>query len=87
MCKSFCEKEKTLVTFELQGFIMIWRRVRDYFRFAPVIPGGGLQSNECPALPAPPIFVFRIRPEQARPICSKQKCPGKAVGIHLIGGE
>jgi hypothetical protein len=35
------------------------------------------------SLPLTPIFVFRIRCERGSRVCSKQKCPGKAVGIHF----
>jgi len=32
-------------------------------------------TNKCPFASLAFIFVFRIRPEQARPVCSTQKCP------------
>jgi len=51
------------------------------------IPGWGLQSNECPLAIASSHFCFPHPLRASSRVCSKQKCPGKAGGIHLIGGE
>ena len=56
----------------------------DWLRWSRV---GGLQSNECSFANAHFHFCSSHPDRASSTVCCKQKCPGKAGVIHLIGGE